>query len=253
MPHTVPCPYCNAPVPVPQPPPAGGRVFCQRCEEAVTIGSLNGEAPTIAPAPSPAAPSRLSNRAIAGLVVAVMLGMAALGLAFALQTVGFRRANDLKGAQPPEQVPEARSVPPAEWPGLGYLPEDVQAVAGIRIGEALQSTAGKALLARLSLADGKTVLGLAPNEIDDLLIGANFRTLPPRLVIVAHGTVGSPKLSDRTVERHGKTLDRLRLWTAGPEGVAWRPDAHTVVAALLPEDFDHVPAKPRTTAPLPEF
>ncbi|HEX4591514.1 MAG TPA: hypothetical protein VH120_16375, partial [Gemmataceae bacterium] len=102
---TVSCPYCNAPVPVPA---ASGRVFCPRCEEAVPInGTANDASPTVSPSDS-ATPSRPSNRAIAGLVIAVMLGMAALGLAFALQTVGVRRANDKLGAQPPEPVVESR-------------------------------------------------------------------------------------------------------------------------------------------------
>src|SRR5207302_615933 len=42
-------------------------------------------------------------------------------------------------------------------------------------------------------------------------------------------------------------------WPNGPEGAMWRADRHTLVAALLPEDFDHIPAKPRATGPLPEL
>src|SRR4051812_18592238 len=104
MPTTVPCPYCNAPVPVPQPRPADGRVTCPRCEETVTVGDTGPGTPTAAPhatSTEPTTPPRPTNRAVAGIVVAVMLGMAALGLAYALRTVDFRRANDSKGVQPP--------------------------------------------------------------------------------------------------------------------------------------------------------
>src|SRR5437016_847586 len=94
------CPYCNAPVSVPNPRPINDRVACPRCEEMVTVGDADTSPSPAISAPPLAESSRLTNRAIAGLVFAVMLGMAALGLAFALQTVGIRRANDMKGAKP---------------------------------------------------------------------------------------------------------------------------------------------------------
>src|SRR5207237_10097202 len=104
MPTTVPCPYCNAPVPVPD-SAAGGRVTCPRGEETVAVGQP-GSGPSApsqsAPSGPAAGPPRPTNRAVAAIVVAVMLGMATLGLAFALRTVEFRRANDVKGVQPPE-------------------------------------------------------------------------------------------------------------------------------------------------------
>src|SRR5690349_18215164 len=103
MPITVPCPYCNAPVPV----TAGERrVTCPRCEETVTIRDGDTGSSSTAesmPVERPAA-ARPANRAVAGIVVALMLGMAALGLAFALRTQPFRRANDSKGVQEPDPV-----------------------------------------------------------------------------------------------------------------------------------------------------
>jgi hypothetical protein len=260
MPLTVSCPYCNAPVPVPYPPPANGRVFCQRCEEAVAIAGVNDEASTTAPVPSPAAASRPSNRAIAGLVIAVMLGMAALGLAFALQTISFRRANDTKGAQPPEQVPETRPSPPAEWPGLGYLPEGVQAVAGIRVADAFGSPAGRQFVESLGFTDKVKRFGLSVGDIGEFVIGVNARTLPPRVtaVIRTRTPVGERQIvtalgTDRTGEQHGKKLHRGRLWPNGPDGAVWQPDPTTLVATLMPEDFDHVPAKPRSATPLSDL
>ncbi|HEY1378907.1 MAG TPA: hypothetical protein VGF55_19050 [Gemmataceae bacterium] len=262
---TVPCPYCNAPVPVPQPPPTGGRVTCPRCEETVTVGDT-GTGPSVSPAaapPGPAAePSRPTNRAVAGIVVAVMLGMAAIGLAYALRTVEFRRANDLKGVQPPEPDAESRPVPPGEWPELGYLPDEVQVVAGVRMAAALASPAGRTLLAELGLAEaGKgKILGLTPQDVDRLVIGASHRTLPPRVTGVIRTLSPMDDVwtrqavrANRTTDHHGKTLLRGRLWANGPEGAIWRADPHTLVAALLPEDFDRIPATPRATAPLPDL
>ncbi len=183
-----------------------------------------------------------------------MLGMAALGLAFALQTVGFRRANDIKGAQPPEPA-EPVALAPAAWPGLGYLPDDVQVIGGLRIADTLDSAAGRALLARFGLADVKntTILGIAPVNVDYLMLGASLRMLPPRVTAVVHGSIGDVPDSSRTTEQHGKTLHRVKLWATGPEGVIWRADRHTLVAALLPEDFDKVPTQPQPTAPLADL
>jgi hypothetical protein len=248
------CPFCNAPVPVPNPRPTNGRVACPRCEEMVTVGDADTN--PSAPAAMTTTPNKpnLTNRAIAGIVVAVMLGMAGVGLAFALKTVGVRRANDSKGAQPPEPAAEAIAVAPAGWPGLGYLPEDVQVVAGIRVGDALDSPAGRALLGPLGLADVKTttILGVAPDRVDCFLFGASLRTLPPRVTAIVHGSIGDAPGAGRTSDHNGKPLHRVKLWATGPEGVIWRVDRRTLVAALLADDFDRVPAKPQA-APLPDL
>src|SRR5436309_1659876 len=83
------------------------------------------------------------------------------------------------GGQAPEPAGESRSVPPAEWPGLGYLPDDVQAVAGVRVAAALESAAGRALLGPLGLTpdavNRSRPLSLAANEVDHLLFGASVR------------------------------------------------------------------------------
>jgi hypothetical protein len=264
MPITVPCPYCNAPVPVTQ---GEQRVICPRCEETVTVGDAAMSSPNAAidaAIQTNAGPGK-ANRAIAGLVVAVMLGMAALGLAFALRTQPFRRANDTKGAQPPELVVESKPAPPAEWPGLGHLPDDVQVIAGIRVAAAKESASGRAMLAALGISDTNQarVLGLELDAIEHAMIGASLRALPPRVTVVVDKQ-GRRRITNsgseirRVTEHHGKTLLRQRLWPNGPDGVMWEADPHTLVAALLPEDFDRVPAKPqaglaRFAAPLPDL
>src|SRR5580704_13019046 len=99
MPITVSCPFCNASVPIANLPRGDNRVSCPRCDEILPLHVADYDAVTdtsLPAAPVPHAPG-LTNRAIAWMVVAVMLGMAGLGLAFALQTVGVRRANDIKG------------------------------------------------------------------------------------------------------------------------------------------------------------
>lgn len=261
MSTTVTCPYCNSPVTV---PPGERRFSCPRCEETVTVGD-NDISPRVADAPplanTPAAPPRPTNRAIGGVVVAVMVGMAAVALAFALRTTGLRRANDAKGVQEPDVIAESRPTPPAEWPGLGYLPEGEQAVAGVRLSAALESPAGRALLGQFGVSDNRQakVLGVPPSDIETILFGASLRALPPRVTAVVHGRrpIGDrtrpPSGTVRTTEQHGKTLTRGKLWPNGPDGATWRADDHTLVATLLPEDMDKVPATPRVNAPLADL
>jgi hypothetical protein len=220
----------------------------------VPVGEATNGA-TAGPVPVTAATTkRPTNRAIAGLVIAVMLGMAALGLRFALQTVAFRRAQDSKHEVAPGKVEESRPMRPAEWPGLGFLPDDVQAIAGIRVADALQSAAGKALLAHFNLADAKPILGIVPKDIDHLTVGAKLRTLPPRVTAIIHGTVGSAKLSSHNMQkRNDKMLEHGWLRPDGLRVETWRADGKTMVVALLPEDFDHVPETPRSAVPLSDF
>jgi hypothetical protein len=257
MPITIACPFCNTPIPMPELPDGENRIQCPRCDETLPIHVTNVHtsaedfAASTAPVGQPSSKSRPTNRAVAGLVVAIMLGMAALGLAFALQTKAFRRANDSKGAVPPEPAPEAQRLAPAEWPGLGWIPDDVQAVAGIRIADARESLAGRALLAQLRFdgANQIKIAGLSPAAIDHLIVGAAFRALPPRVTGVIHtrGRIHEKTRSEpsRTSDQHGKTLIHGKLWTNGPDGAAWQADQHTLIAALLPEDFDKLPARPQ--------
>ena len=259
MPTNVPCPFCNAPVPVADDAEGSVHLVCPRCEEAHTaqVAKIHADASHVAPVHAlveRASDRRPANRVVAGLVVAVMLGMAAIGLAFALHTVKIRRANDSKGVQPAEPAAEAVTAVPAGWPGLGYLPDDVQVMAGIRVADALESPTGRTLLAAFGLAESKRtpILGVAPSHVDCLIAGANLRTLPPRVTAIIHGSIGDSSNAGHVTEQHGKTLQRVKLWASGPEGAIWRPDRHTLVAALLPDDFDRLPAKPQT-AQLPDL
>jgi hypothetical protein len=185
--------------------------------------------------------------------------MAAVGLAFALRTVEVRRSNDVKGVQEPGVVEESRPVPPAEWPGVGYLPDDVQAIAGIRVAAALKSPAGRLVLDQVGVVNGDKPhwLGIAPARVEHLLFGASLRALPPRVTTILHGRDPLPA-AEPTTTQHGKQLRRGRLWANGPDGVTWRPKRHMLVATVLPEDMERVPSESRAdvgrfTAPLPEL
>lgn len=256
MPLTVSCPYCNSRVPAPQELPSNGRMICPRCDESISLeGASEGESSA---GTSNGKPPRITNRAIAGMVLAVMVGVAAFALAFAIKTQSFRRAQDSKAEVPPESDPVAALRPPPEWPGLGYLPTDCQAIAGIRIADALESTAGRAFLSAFGIsteaAQQIRVLGLSPREIDHFVIGANLRALPPRVMTVAHNyrridlvQVRQGIGATKDIEHGGKPLIAGRLWPNGLEGLVWNPDQHFLVAAILPDEFDKARSDPSTS------
>ncbi len=269
---TIACPYCNAAVPLPASTPAG-RLPCPRCGEEVPVrtslanGDVGPDEPSaIPPSPHPAPEQRPSNRAIARIIVSSMLLMAAVTLVYALRTTEQRRANDFKTESRPATVPSP--TPPAEWSALGYLPDDVQALAGIRLAAALDTEAGRALLAPLGLsanANRNPPLGVKPEDIEQLLFGATLKALPPRITTVIRtlAPVDRPRIreathAERTTDRNGKTLTRGRLWNGGPEGTLWFADERTLVAAVLEEDIDKLPRTPKPGAdrfapPLPDL
>jgi len=154
---TIACPYCNAPVPVPEPQPAG-RVSCPRCGEDVPVrpALVNSDTgsqliPTTSTESLPPSVARPSNRTVARVILGVMALMAAITLAYALHTTAFRRSKDIAKNEP-EPVTVTSSVPPAEWATLGYLPDDVQAIAGLRLSAALETEGGRTILAPLGLS-----------------------------------------------------------------------------------------------------
>jgi len=224
-------------------------MICPRCEESIIVQDVSeGAASSVSESTKP---MRITNRAIAGMVLAVMVGMGAFALGYALKTQAFRRAQDSKGAVPPEADPDMTAVPPHEWPGLGFLSADSQVIAGVRLASAMESAVGRALLGALNLAgDAESqfrILGLAPREVDHLLMSASLRAIPPRVMAVAHDyqridldRVRQHIAASKDVEHGGKRLIAGRLWTNGLEGLVWRVDQHFLVGTLLAEDFDKV-------------
>jgi hypothetical protein len=114
------CPYCNSPTAVPAGAHLGQRIPCPRCgesfpyrapaDEAAVTAAPPQPAPPTAPLPKPEIPQvrRFSNKAVALTVLAVMGGMALLGLTYALSTEALRRSYDA-------QLPKTRALD-LPWP-----------------------------------------------------------------------------------------------------------------------------------------
>jgi hypothetical protein len=271
------CPFCNAEVELPAGLPAGARVSCPRCGETYALreptpGSPRPAGMQLRPAaPAEGAPPdlRRANRRVAGLVVGVMVLMAAGGLALALFTQGYRRANDRglvkrrsrRPALPPEDAPAVQPVPPARLAALGYLPDGTNAVIGVHVAELLASPAGKGLLdttlqlgnydVRLSRLKGWT--GLALEDLDHVVLGvkADDQLLPLGVLVVRtrqpyDRAEVCKALDARERPRGGKTLYSFKPASA-PDWLTlfmWCADERTILIGYRLEHFASLPDKP---------
>src|SRR5262249_11672628 len=132
--ETISCPYCNSLVTLLRPAGAGQRLRCPRCHELFPY--RGGEEVTQAPdnayvldpadtmdrfsgSSSTRPPRSWSNRAVALVIVSIMIAMAALGLTFALFTTESRRQRDRLGETSEAASSRVVSVAPATLPALG--------------------------------------------------------------------------------------------------------------------------------------
>ena len=253
------CPFCNATVPAPVPPPAGGRTPCPRCGQMVPLPDA-AAAPVSADATLRAAvadaarpPAGRSGRR--GLVVCLVL--AGLGVATGLLVNHFR--SPPPRPEPPAVQP-AKLVPPAGMAGLGYLPDDTDLILGIQVAALVEEAGGEprkaldklGLPAGLLDALGKAV-GLGWDEIDQLVLGLSFReaVFPPKAVLVVHARqrIVLPnlvaKVQGRRLSKDGKDLVAVKAPPI-PGGVHWRQAGERVlIVALEAKDAVAAPDEPR--------
>jgi hypothetical protein len=360
IPDPICCPYCNALVPLPGEAPLGSRLLCPRCGESFLFRSPEQPAPNAITAAPPdglatpeagalpcgarpnGEPRRWSNAAVAGVVLAVMLAMAVVGLTFAQLTVDVRRAQDFirpprrpsitlpivvlagfvvyigalfiyllkllreptQGRSPaarlgllaltsglgliavvnlgligmktaamlgwtsvppppplPDDVPlPVRRTPPAELPGLGYLPPETNVAAGLHIADALREPAGREFLGQfrvrsidLGLAEIEQTIGLKLDDIDHVVAGLQMRDqLPPPAVLVVRTRrpCDQAAILDRlkatpAPEPSKKKLYRFKLEKPSLQLGLWFPAPDTLLIALRSEDLEAAPSAPR--------
>jgi hypothetical protein len=208
-----------------------------------------------------------SKRSIALLVLGVMVVMAGAGLALALLTQAYRRAND--HPRPPDGgVSRVPVVAPADVGGLGYLPPDADIVAGLHVAEAVQEPAGRLFLNRFhpasflrgpgdnpSAADTGALekwTGLSLDDIDHVVLGLTINDrLIPRLVMVVQTRwrydiekVRAALKAGRSPEP-GRALYRFELQKPPLEAVLWFAGERTLIVGLSRDDLQDVPDTPR--------
>lgn len=275
------CPYCNAQAPS----GVSGKVTCPRCGEVFTLNrSADAVAASFTESPRettipnraaepPAKPIR-ANRLVAGVVLAVMVLMAAGGLTYALRTVSVRRAHDAslpRRSRKPFEIfrktePESPEVTaPLNLAGVGYLPEGTNVVAGVYVQELLRSPAAAKVRGQafklggmeLKLDVVKDRLGLAVEEIDHLILGARLRDLeeievtPQTHLIVRTrqrydaskvlAALGAKRPQEITVEGGKRSLYAVKVQNFPMQ--LWLPNEQTLVLGLFSKMTD-LPAKP---------
>lgn len=243
------------------------RIRCPRCGESFPnrhytgIASYAGAAssqPSSTQPPAaagsdmlrPVQPRRMSNTDIARFIVAIMIGMGALGLTFALLTVNFRRENDFKKSAPTET---ALSI-------LGYLPADSQIVLTWNLAALRAKPDGEKLLEKLKTAKVDLGLrqiqswtGLAPDEIEHLALGIRFGEELPRFTLVVQ--TQKPYQQDQIAEAlapakpvtfRGSSVYQVQLGPVG-ESLVWLRNNRTIVVEinLLSAKLDDLKALPK--------
>jgi hypothetical protein len=281
------CPYCNAAIGVPTGLSAGQRIVCPRCGDTFAFRPLDAftggqpasdrpvataitQKPTAAESP-PAPWTLRSNAVVAGLVIAVMLIMAGIGLTFMLMTQQERRAHDTSrpprrpGKQlgvPEPDAPVVASLSPDKLPALGYLPSGVNCLLAARIPELLATPVGiQVLRDPLKFGDGSYRLqslpgwlGLRLEDIDHFVFAARIdeAVIPPFYLVFRTAqpfemesmrqrlkAVGVPSASK-------KKLFSFRTPKSDLPFHAWLADEQTIVLALLKEQLESLPGQPAT-------
>ncbi len=284
------CPYCNAYVRLPTVGTVAfdGRIVCPRCGESFiappgsyanqpdtagpTIESIRGDTP-VSPRPKP----RGRNRVVGLGLLALMVVMAGVGLAYALWTTDLRRIHDTGRSQSGRPLPMPTDatllsptgpVAPAKLDALAYLPPDTNLVVGVHLAEIGGTKAGKTLLAQslpvgplpaVKIDDLLRWTRFEPSEVAHLIIGFKLvkqvpgdLPLPPRMELIVHtksafdaDTVRKRLNAHLDSEDGKRRLDRFELGNKQLSAVLWcADDRHTFVFGLVPSDVKAVPPTP---------
>src|SRR5262249_39774929 len=142
---------------------------------------------------------------------------------------------------------------PSALPALGYLPSDVNAIAGFHLAECASQQDGRKFLdvfrSRTAMPGGPRLDALSVidwNKVDHAALGVCFEDrLIPRFTLVVRGRYDRDKLL-HSLKAEPKSRGKRTLYSFQPEGLAvnvhlWLPDDQTVVLCQAAEDFDSVP------------
>jgi hypothetical protein len=149
------------------------------------------------------------------------------------------------------------SVAPAKWRAVGYLPPDTDVIVGLHAAQIVSEPEFRRLFTGMLLnqtgfSNLTDLIGLDLNDINHAVVGLRVEgRVVPRLTLVLQTRRpydGSKMLSDlrahRPTERNGKTLYRFSPKQSNLELTLWQATERTLVAGIIPEDLDEVPAAP---------
>ncbi len=214
------CPFCNAALPPLHAGPASRFTPCPRCGEPVPTDRFPRTTEPVTP-PAISRAAAPGKGKTARTVLAIMAGMAILGLVFALLTKDIRRRRD-----PARRPDVAETLPrkPSELAGLAYLLPGTNVVAGLNVTALGRDPAGQALLQEprpgpiARLLAPLELAGLTLADVDHVVVGCVLTDITPALTTVVY--TKKPYDAERVrqaVERepvrattvHGKPLYRF--------------------------------------------
>ncbi len=161
--------------------------------------------------------------------------------------------------------PAVKTVPPAELPALGYLPDDVDAILGVHFAEAQDNVIGKDLLGRIRTGPDELGIqsiaewtGVKMEDIDHAVLGIKLDDLLMGFALVVRTrtsvdqakvretlkTRAKQELDGHTVYPYSLNLKVPALQQAGFNKLTayiWFADDHTLVVA---KDFKPIPLTP---------
>lgn len=167
-----------------------------------------------------------------------------------------RPARPTTSVEPPSTV---KRIPPSQLPALGYLLPGTNTVLALHVAEAQETAAGRNALKQLRLGEvGAESLekwcGIKLDDMDHVALGVIIDDqFPPRMALAVHTRqpydaelVRTTLKAGRTTERGGKTLHRFDLGQFGLDALLWCVNDRTLIVSRHLEDFDRIPAEPRS-------
>jgi hypothetical protein len=175
------------------------------------------------------------------------------------------RRGDNGPPQPHMEIETARAVPPAEMPGIGYLPEGTDSVIAVELRPLLEATSqaeandARSGLRRIGIPDSvmaalDRAVGVGIDNVDQLVLGLKLKDGSPlnQVVLVVHARQSfsiksvAERMKALSIARGERTYYRLPATSALPsELLWWAPNDRVLVAALLMEHLDAIPSVKR--------
>ena len=249
------CPYCNAVVSIPS---SSDPVTCFRCGE-----SFSSTGRTIVGVPLPMRQTALpASRFVSKRWPFYLFGVLfAMGLLLVLTNFsGIRKLRN----EPNAASTSHAIIKPSDLPGLGYVPENCEALLAIQVPAFLEKMGPEAerdpveAIARFgfpkSLVESiESASGVGLKNVEQLVVGIGFEkgAFPPQLFVVVH--TREPYDIDAlvrqrkgtTLKKDGRTLHGVKSERV-PEVLLWSPNNRVLVGTLLARDFESIPMRPRS-------
>jgi hypothetical protein len=194
-----------------------------------------------------------------GYILATVTFLAIGSLAVTVLAVQISRQRASRPALEEARTP-VRAIAPAALPALGYLPPDVDLVAGVHVAEIGDDPAAQNLLKGLLPGPADADLSIIPKwtglrlqDVDHVVLGLRVQgQLIPRFNLVVRtlkpydaAALRKSLNVHKTPEPGKKELYRVELDRSLLTPILWFADDRTVVVGLKPEDLEQVPAKER--------